>query len=101
MILFSSLLISSISYKSGILSEADDAVPRRTEMEEFQSEEKAVNGSSSLLNDDDDPWKDSIVATIRAEPLLHEQILCLERVRLKLVENVLQANGVSIGRYCL
>ncbi len=66
----------------------------------FQSEEKAaVNGPSSPLKD---PWKDSVVATIRSEPLLHEQILCLQRVRLKVVEDVLQANGVSTtGRCCL
>ncbi len=79
----------------------DSDAPLRTEVEEFESKEKGVNGPSSLLNDDDDPWKASVVATIRAEPLLYEQVLCLEGVRLKLVENVLQANGVHIGRYCL
>ncbi len=65
----------------------------------FQNEEKAINGSpsSSLKH----TWENSVVATIRSEPLLHEQILCLQRVRLKVVEDVLQANGISTGRYCL
>ncbi len=89
-------------YKSGLseVAEINDKngvkdIPLETKVGGLQSEEKG-----EPLSPLKDPWKDSVIATIRAEPLLHEQILCLQSVRLKVVEDVLQANGVSTTGRC-